>query len=268
MSSLIKKLALGGGVCIAIAFFMTRGTGSTTELFLWRAAAPFVHAGATVIDAVRDTLAVFGNARTLTARIEALEREKIALQAEKSYLENVAAENATLRAEAALPRAEEVATYPQRAADVIGYNPGATKEWIVINRGQSDDVAVGMPVVVGRVLVGVVAAVAPHTAQVRLITHAQSVIRGETAKLRTRGIVRGVSHAGAHVTMVERSQPLADGDVMLTVRNNALPGGLLLGTVYNVRVSDDSLFQEALLAPAYTAALRDRVTVLLTHKDF
>lgn len=260
-SVLLKRIALGLIALIGVFFFMVRGTGSTAELFLWQAASPFTRGGSAVGGWFSSVGAVFGSADSLTAQIATLEREKRRLEGENARLASVDAENAELRTAAELPAREE--SFDRVHADVIGFNPGATKEWIVINRGQRDGVCQGCAVVVDQVLIGTVERASGGAALVRLVTNAQSVVRAQTAQHRTLGVVRGVAHVGARLVNVERSRPLSDGEQVVSVRNGVVPSDFLIGTAYNVHLSDDSLFQEATIAPAYEAALRDRVDVII-----
>ncbi len=243
--------------------------GTTAELFALRVFAPVTNFGVYLSDRAQSIFAVFGSAEELTQRIESLEREKLTLTRLLAKLEDVAHENEVLRTQYGLPPADVLQDIAHVEADIIGYNSGTTKEWIAINRGTRDGVINGMAVVTrGGVFVGTIAQTTERTARVLLLTNTRSTVRGETSALHTRGIVQGVSNLGARFRLVERSQPLADGDHIVTVRNGFVPARLLIGTVTNVSVADDSLFQEATVIPAYTATLGDTVRVLLITEVF
>ncbi len=267
-SAMYQRVILGGIIFLGVFLFMVYGKGAVVELFLWHASEPFVRVGKSIVDTTRDVFAVFGSAAKLTERIETLEREKQALQSALGRLQSIEHDYNALRTECGLPHAAVLADYQKVEADVIGYNAGKAREWIMINRGRADDVEEGMAVVTREaVLVGTVSRVGAHVARVRLVTNAESVIRGETSTLHVKGIVRGVSHHGARFTMVERSQPLTDGDMVLTTRNVHIPGRLLIGTVYNIHVTEDGLYKEATLIPAYEARLQNHVSVILIKQE-
>ncbi len=260
----ITVILLVGG-----AFLLMRVMGGTAELFVLRAFAPLTRASVHISARVQDIFAVFGSAEALTQRIETLEREKLALTRTLARLESVARENEELRTRYGLPLAVALQDIARVDADIIGYNDGATKEWIAINRGTRDGVADGMAVVTrDGIFVGTVVQTTATAARVFLITNTRSTVRGETSTLHTRGIVQGVSNLGARFRMVERSRPLTDGDRVITVRNGAIPARLLIGTIANVTVADDSLFQEATVIPSYRATLGDQLSVLLTVDQF
>ncbi len=244
---------------------MTRGSGSVLELFLWRAATPLITSGAYIKDVSQGTLSIFSSARKMAQKIEILEHEKTSLTVEVALLKSRIAELQRQKEEEGR-LSEQLAQHQIVDAKIIGYNTGATKEWIMINRGLRDGIKTGMAVVTSEgVFVGAVTQQSEHVSRVELVTNTDSVIRGQTQSL-TRGIVRGVSNLGAHFIKVHRSQPLADGDTVLTVRNTLIPEGLLIGTIYNVHISDDSLFQEAILTPAFEVGLRDDVRIILIEE--
>jgi rod shape-determining protein MreC len=70
----------------------------------------------------------------------------------------------------------DVANIPTVTAEVIGQNASNFEATIVLDKGQADGLAPGMPVVDGLGLVGRVVQVASHEATVELVTDARSVV--------------------------------------------------------------------------------------------
>lgn len=243
-------------------YVLTHG-GERTRLLLWHVTRPATQAATAVSDIVRRHGGVFSSARDLQETIDRLEEENARLQAETARLQSVAAENETLRREAGLPQPTAVAGLPRIEADVTGIALTGRQTSVAANRGTRDGVAVGMPVMTPTgALVGTVTAADATLAEVTLLTHPDSVVRAQTSRDRTSGIVRGDAGLGTRLTLADRSLPLMAGDALVTVANGAMPGGLLVGTVAEVRSTADMLFHDAVVVPAYTPDTLRRVVIL------
>ncbi len=156
------------------------------------------------------------------------ERLKV-LTAENARLWAAAYENAGLRRMLAFKRA---VPYELLAATVIASSPTALRsEMVVIDRGEADGVAPGMPVVTGEGVVGRVFAAGRVSSQVILITDGASAVDAVVHRTRTRAIVRGTGR-GCVMEYVEDPSVLRAGDTVVTSgKDGFFPRGLLIGTV-------------------------------------
>lgn len=125
-------------------------------------------------------------------------------------------------------------------------------QWLYLNRGQADGIAVGYPVIYGPGLVlGIVSAVHESYSEVRLITNDDSSLQGQTqTAAATTGVL--VGQFGTSVTMqyILKDQAIAPGDVIVTNgQDRFVPAGLVIGTVERVVDEPSDLFKSAVISP-------------------
>lgn len=137
-------------------------------------------------------------------------------------------------------------------ADVVGQEPNPYLRYVVINAGQTEGVAVGMPIITGgAVLVGRVAETGLHTSKVQLVTDPGSRIAVILQQSRATGLLVGQPDGSLRMIYIPQEDTVQVGDVVLTSGlGGALPRGLLLGQVMEVIYQEFALFQEAVIHPA------------------
>jgi len=187
---------------------------------------------------------------------ERLAEENVRLTAENAGLAFLRDENETLRKSIGL---EIRKRFDLLSTEVVASGCEGERGFVVIDRGSMQGVQAGMSAVVGEgVLIGIVDEVYPASARVALVTNSESALGGVTAGNGTKGIVRGDRGLGISYGMVLQSDPLTQGDkVMTSGAGGTVPSGLLIGTVSSIRDSGDRLFREAsILSPADFGKLR------------
>jgi len=174
---------------------------------------------------------------------------------------DLAAENERLRQENAvlreslglLPSPHDVHLIP---TEVIGRNFEAWHRSFTINRGSRDGVGVGMAVRTTRGLVGVVEAVAPYSAEVRLLTDPEPK-RHVSVRIQSEPPVYGVldgydaDHRAYRVSLVPLGAKLEAGQAAVTSGfGGILAPGIPIGTVQEFRAAEDGLTLTVWLRPA------------------
>jgi rod shape-determining protein MreC len=168
------------------------------------------------------------------------------LLAKNAMSKDAESENAILRSQLnLLPRDH----WNLVAASVVSQDPQGTGNWLEIDRGSDDGIAVGMSVIVSKsILVGRVQQVNAKTAQILLLTNSKSTINATTASSGTKGIVRGEYGLGIIFDMILQTDSIKVGDDVVTSGiGGEIPRGLYVGTVQEVHDSDDHLFQQAVV---------------------
>lgn len=201
----------------------------------------------------RDFLASIGD---LKRENEMLAEENLRLQAENASLSSLRAENEALRESAGIEIRKKFDLLP---GQIIVRGGEAQQGAIVIDRGAVHGVRSGMPAIVGEgVLVGIVDEVYPASARVTLLSSSQSTVGGMTVEHSAKGIVRGDRGLGIAYDMVLQSDTLRQGDRVVTSGiGGEVPSGLLVGTVGQVRDSEDRLFRRSsIVSPADFEELR------------
>lgn len=207
---------------------------------------PFQSFGSAAGFSLRSQFLFLSSLKNVKQENSELQRENLRLRAENAAQKQAANENAELRRNLELLPKEK---HQFIAATVIGRDPAGLMNTFILDKGSNFGVTEGMPVVVeSGVLVGRVAAVFPYTAVVRLITNQESIVNSETTGNAVLGVVRGEHGLSMKLDMVEQGKELKPGDGVVTSGlGGELPRGLLIGTLSDVKLSEDKLFQQATL---------------------
>jgi len=196
--------------------------------------------------------------------------------------EELREENEKLRAELASARREladtrqleDLILLRKRAeAETVGarviassINPYLRVVRLRLDRGQGE-VAVGMPVVNGKGLVGVIQRVYGQHADVQLVTDPDSeeleVIAPKSGAV---GSLKGLSRDDAYrckLRIEKRSGKVQVGDLIVTKNLGAFPGGIAVGKVSELTNVDYTLYQEVEVEPAVDFGSLGRVLVVV-----
>lgn len=234
-----------------------------------RVLTPILAPLSTVGEGIADGLQTLRDLRDLRDRNEQLTELVNELAVENVRLKELEAENEILRellafADSSLGsdfKATEVRTR------VVSWEPGNLLQHIVISAGTDDGLAVGMPVVTERGLVGRIEEVYPRSARVRLIIDAGSSVNALVQRTRATGIVKGAP--GRQLVMEylpQEADVVAVGDIILT---SGLGGGyprrLVIGQVIEVTQKDYEIFQRAVIRPTVDF---DRLEIVLAITNF
>lgn len=209
---------------------------------------PFEKAFSFAAFELRDARDFVSSIGELKRKNETLAEENLRLRAENASLAFLRDENESLRKSAGIVIRKKFDLLP---SEVIGQGGEAQPGAVVIDRGAVHGVRPGMPAIVGEgVLVGVVDEVYPASARVTLLSSSQSTIGALTVEHSAKGIARGDRGLGIAYDMVLQSDTLRPGDRVVTSGvGGSIPSGLLIGTVGQVRDSEDRLFRRASIVP-------------------
>ncbi|MCE5253935.1 MAG: rod shape-determining protein MreC [Actinomycetia bacterium] len=209
-------------------------------------------------------------------RAQKLEEELQALQGEAIKLEEQAEENQRLRA--LLDLHPDKGIYPEgtefTSARVIGKSPTRWQAWVQIDKGSVDGIRVGSPVVgatptageslAGKGLVGKVVSVTEHTAQVQLITDAESAVAAKIQGSRAEGIVEGSVSGDLIMDYVDRDIAVDPKLVIVTSGYGGVyPADIPIGIVASVGEEDVNIYKEIEVQPFVDFRVLEEVMVLI-----
>jgi rod shape-determining protein MreC len=178
------------------------------------------------------------------------------MQYREGYLEG-------LRLQKLLAVREEIKR-PTVAARVIGRDQASAFKTILINRGTSTGVRVGLPVMGDQGLVGRVTAVSWHASQVLLIGDVSSNVDALIQSSRAQGILQGSSSGLCILKYIPKTQEVKVGEPVVTSGlSTVFPKGWLIGVVSAVDKGDAGLFQRIEVTPAVNFARIEEVLVVL-----
>jgi rod shape-determining protein MreC len=174
----------------------------------------------------------FGGLAVSRSEVEALRRQNQELRGKLARYEEAVAENARL---AGLLKLSQAAKQPAVAAHIIGRPTSNWEGSAVVDKGTAEGIRIAMPVVAAQGLVGQVVEVAPHSAQIRLITDRRSGVAGIIQASRAPGIVKGSIEGVLNMDFVSREASPRVGDVVITSGiGGVYPKGLVVGDITEV----------------------------------
>lgn len=157
---------------------------------------------------------------------------------------------------------------PTIAARVIGRERASLFKSFVVDRGATDGLKVGYPVVADDGVVGKIIEVSWNTAKVLLIVDYNSRIDAFVQRQRVRGILEGKDGTCCILKYVPRTQDVSAGDVIVSSGlAGGFPKGLLLGRVTKVRKSEADLFQEIEVMPAVDVEEIEEVVIIISESE-
>jgi rod shape-determining protein MreC len=194
---------------------------------------------------------------------DTLRQENIALRSQIMLLQEAQIENETLRRQLNFKSASP--NYRLLSAEVIGHDPTNLLRYLIIDRGASDEIRPGMPVLTAEGLVGRVAQVSASSSQVMLITDPSSSVSAIIQRSRATGIVQGYPGDELVMRYIPQGDTVTRGDVVTTSGlGGNFPKRLVIGQVASVERKDVDMFQEARLIPAVNLRALESVMVLLS----
>ena len=153
---------------------------------------------------------------------------------------------------------------PLLPAEVVGHDVSPFFRSVLLDRGRSDGVRSGMPVVTDLGLVGLVTATSPGAARTMLLLDRQSAVDAMDQRSRARGIVRGTGRGDLEFVFVVRGDDVQVGDVVITSGVGGVhPKGIRIGTVEALHVEEESVLHTATLRPAVDFGRFEQVFVML-----
>ncbi len=205
--------------------------------------------------------------------LDKLRADNVALRAsnDKLSLENARLTEAVVAAQqgAKLEAAQKALPYTTITAPVIARDPSGILKTIVIGAGTEQGVRVDQVVLSERGVVGRVSEAGSNYAKVLLVTDSSSSVSALVQTSRASGIVRGQYGDALVMEWILQSDPVKQGDVIVTAGlgignelRSLYPKGLVIGTVVDVTKAEVSAYQRAVVAPAVDLRKLENVLVI------
>jgi len=154
------------------------------------------------------------------------------------------------------------------AARVIDRENAYVFKTILIGKGTSDSLRVGLPVVSAEGVVGRIVEASWNVSRVLLITDFNSNVSAFVQGSRVQGILQGGGSTGCSLKYVERTEEVRIGETIVTSGlGGVFPKGLILGTVSRVDRRGSGLFLNIDVSPAVHFSRLEEVLVVLPHRE-
>lgn len=192
-----------------------------------------------------------------------LKRQVEALKARLVYLQEAVQENNRY---ATLTEFRRTQNYTSVVARVIGRDPSNWNASLIIDRGQKDGLAVGLPVVSPLGVVGRIFEIGNSTAKVILLSDPNFSVAGLVQRSRENGLVTGSLQGLCRLEYLTDKADVKVGDRVITSNlSSAFPGGILIGEVTDVQASLNRHTVECLVEPAVDLSQIEEVIVIVRH---
>ncbi|MCJ7602121.1 MAG: rod shape-determining protein MreC [Desulfobulbaceae bacterium] len=140
---------------------------------------------------------------------------------------------------------------PTLTAQIVGRDPSLWFRTIIIDRGSSEGVEKGMPVVTVEGVVGQILDTSPNYSKVLLANDPNSAIDVLVQKNRVQSILKGNGSTGFNLLYVLKNADVEKGDAIVTSGlGDIFPKGLPVGKVSEVTKSKRGMFQQIDVKPS------------------
>jgi rod shape-determining protein MreC len=149
-------------------------------------------------------------------------------------------------------------------ARVINNDRTTLFKTLLINKGTTEGLRVGLPVLADRGVVGRIIETSWHASRVLLVIDENSNIDALVQRSRAQGILQGAGPAGCNLKYISRVEDVQTGDVVLTSGlAGVFPKGLLIGVVTGASRQEGGLFQKINVSPAVDFGKLEEVIALV-----
>jgi len=214
---------------------------------------------------VGDVVQTLRDLRTLRDENARLRQENDALIIENVQLKEAEAENERLRRLLDFTRTNPSYDYRggEVGARVIGHDPSAYLDFVIIDLGERQGASLDMPVVTERGLVGRITKVHDTSSEVLLITDVNSAVTALIQTSRAMGVVRGLAGGGLLLDQVPQDVEVHEGEIVITSGlGDSFPRGLVIGQISKVYQRDYEMFQQARVRPTVDFRNLEQVLVI------
>lgn len=186
-----------------------------------------------------------------------LEKENLELKKQLVSQKTLQEDNQALRDQFQSRAVPSSTLLPARVVGAPSFIPGVSQpEFLILDLGIKEGVAVGAAVIVGNTLIGRIVAVAPHRAKVALLTNGSFSLTAKTlpknqSHQSALGVVKG-EDGEIILDNVVLSDALTVGDSVVTlgeegIEKNGIAPNLILGNIVSIDKKSSALFQNAKL---------------------
>ena len=239
-------------------FEMVRGGFSTITM-------PFRMAGSAIAMPFQGIGNIFSNLTADQQTLSDLKAENEQLRSRNAELEET--NQSTQRLQGLLDL-KNTYNLQSTGARVISGSTDSFNNTIVIDKGTSSGLAVGMPVVDSGGVIGQIIECGPTTSTVRLITDEKSGVAAMVQSSRAQGMLMGSASRQITLNLINTNQKVAVGDTVVTSGlGGVFPKGLPLGKVTSVEAAPGSLYYTIVIEPFGNVSTNEEVMVITSLSE-
>lgn len=249
------------GFCLFLIFLNPKNIFNPLFEFFFKLSLPFQKTFYAVSQETGNALIFWNSLNEIKEENKKLIKENNTLLVETANQKELQRENEELRKQLSLIPSKN---FNLEASFVVGQDPQKLGSWIMIDKGESAGIKIGMPVIISQgIIIGKVEETYANMAKVVLLTDSESVINVRDSETEAKGVVRGKFGLGLVLEMVSQDDTLNAGDSVITSGlGGDLPKGLLVGKIQESKASLDRIFQEAIVVTPVKYSNLDVVFVI------
>jgi rod shape-determining protein MreC len=157
----------------------------------------------------------------------------------------------------------ETQNYTSAVASVIGRDPSSWNASLIIDKGSTDGIEVGQPVVSPLGVVGRVFEVGHNSSKVILLSDPTFAVAAVVQRSRENGLLTGTLQGALRLQYLTENADVKVGDTVVTSRlSTAFPEGLMIGQITDVQASVNTHTVECLVDPAVDLSELEEVIVI------
>ncbi|MFC2764880.1 MAG: rod shape-determining protein MreC [Lancefieldella parvula] len=237
---------------------MVRGGFSTITM-------PFRMAGSAIATPFQGIGNIFSNLTADQQTLSDLKAENEQLRSRNAELEET--NQSTQRLQGLLDLKNNY-NLQSTGARVISGSTDSFNNTIVIDKGTSSGLAVGMPVVDSGGVIGQIIECGPTTSTVRLITDEKSGVAAMVQSSRAQGMLMGSASRQITLNLINTNQKVAVGDTVVTSGlGGVFPKGLPLGKVTSVEAAPGSIYYTIVIEPYGNVSSNEEVMVITSLSE-
>ena len=190
---------------------------------------------------------VFSNINNIKKQNETLTDKLIALEVDKNRIIELENENKILKAELGFLSTSEAGTLIP--AKIIERDPITFADFMIIDKGSADGIALSQPVLSRGVLVGQISEMSEHTAKVQLITGRGSLVQAMLQTSRAKGIMRGGISGLVLDNIVSDTTYTIGENIITSGLGGKIRDGILIGQAGKIQSSQSEIYKSIEVVP-------------------
>ncbi|MCX6730024.1 MAG: rod shape-determining protein MreC [Candidatus Portnoybacteria bacterium] len=190
-----------------------------------------------------------------------LREKNTMLESEIVMLKETQKENDALKSALNISKSDQLTI---DVASIIGRDIEGLRDWILINKGTKQGLAVGMTVISPeKALVGRIGEVSERFAKVILVSSKDSNIAAMLESSKTEGLVKRDEKGGIFMDFIPKTEKLELGERIITSgTDNLYFGGIFIGTIGKIDLSDNQIFQKITIIPTVNFSKLEQVLII------
>jgi len=198
--------------------------------------------------------------RNVVSENENLTKENFGLLSQFANYEDLENENEFLRKVLDIsPRFNNKIAY----SNIYQFQLGLDGYDVLLNKGTGNGIAEGDIIITEEgVLVGRIEKAYENFSRALVVSDTDFSVTAKVLDSDTAGIARGVLAQGLYFDLIIQSDPIKEGDIVVSSGMDLVPPALIVGTVSHVETKDTDLFKKVKIKPAMGDVKIGRVLII------